>query len=106
MFSSILGNPIWANEGRDAQSNFMWLLCVDISSHMEPAAFREHMEDLAAYCKSAALAQDFDRIQMPGEMNFDEIRKRREHGIVVDDETWRQICETAEAKGVRIELLG
>jgi LDH2 family malate/lactate/ureidoglycolate dehydrogenase len=46
------------------------------------------------------LAPGFDSILIPGEPEAREKARRQEAGILIDDETWRQITEVAHYYGV------
>jgi len=100
ILSSLLGNPAWRKEGKEAYANLMWFLAIDISAFMPPDEFRREADALIAYMKSSALAEGFDQILVPGELEFREMEKRKADGIPVDEETWRQIEKVATELGV------
>ncbi len=54
------------------------------------------------YVKSSKLAEGFSEILIPGEPERRERERRERDGIPVDDETWRQIRETAERYRVSV----
>ena len=64
--------------------------------------FAGHVDGLITYLKSSRLMEGFDEILMPGEMEHRKRRQREAEGVDVDDETWRQIRETAESVGVTL----
>ncbi|MGA3324510.1 MAG: malate/lactate/ureidoglycolate dehydrogenase [Terriglobia bacterium] len=74
---------------------------------LDPAQFRAavdfdlDVDQLVDYVKSSKLAEGFSEILIPGEPERKERERRERDGIFVDDETWRQIRETAERYGVK-----
>ena len=75
---------------------------------MDPAQLRTESEfeldvdQLVDYVKSSQLAEGFTEILIPGEPERRERDRREKNGIPVDDETWRQIQETATKYGVSV----
>jgi uncharacterized oxidoreductase len=76
---------------------------------LDPAQFRQgadfdlDVDQLVDYVKSSKLAEGFTEILIPGEPERRERQRRERDGIPVDDETWRQIRETAERYGVKAD---
>ncbi len=68
---------------------------------LDPAQLRDRTEfdadvdHLVDYVKSSKLAEGFTEILVPGEPERRERERRLKNGIPMDDETWRQIRETA-----------
>jgi len=73
---------------------------IDISQFRERASFDQDVDQLVEYVKSSKLASGFSEILIPGEPEARERARRETQGIPVDDETWRQITETAERYGI------
>ena len=75
---------------------------------LDPAQFRgsgafdQDVDQLVDYVKSSKLAEGFTEILIPGEPERRERERRERDGFSVDDETWRQICETAERYKVNV----
>jgi len=73
---------------------------------LDPVQFRDRttfdqdVDQLVEYVKSSKLAEGFSEILIPGEPERRERERRQREGIPVDDETWRQIRETATRYGV------
>jgi LDH2 family malate/lactate/ureidoglycolate dehydrogenase len=57
---------------------------------------------LVEYVKSSKLAEGFAEILIPGEPERLERERRERDGVPVDEESWRQIRETAERYGVKV----
>jgi uncharacterized oxidoreductase len=66
-------------------------------------AFDQDVDQLVDYIKSSKLAEGFNEILIPGEPERKERARREREGIPVDDETWRQIRQTAERYGVKVD---
>jgi len=70
--------------------------------HLRAQGISDDVEQLIDYVKSSALAPGFDEILVPGEPEIREEARRETDGIPVDDETWRQIAETAAKYGIEL----
>ena len=55
--------------------------------------------------KSAKTARPGDRILIPGEIEDQNRQDRMTNGIELDDRTWQQIVDTADACGVSQEVI-
>ena len=73
---------------------------IDISQFRERTSFDRDVDQLLEYVKSSKLASGFSEILIPGEPEARERARRETHGIPIDDETWRQISETAKQYGI------
>ena len=75
---------------------------------LDPALLRDQtsfdmdVDQLVDYVKSSQLAEGFAEILIPGEPERRERARRERDGITVDDETWRQIRETADRYAVKL----
>jgi uncharacterized oxidoreductase len=75
--------------------NALFLLVIDVARMTPLDAFQERVRALVDYVRSAALAPGFSEILIPGEPEYRTEARRRRDGILVDDETWRQITNIA-----------
>jgi len=75
---------------------------VDVGQLRERARFDQDVDRLVEYVKSSKLAEGFAEILIPGEPERRERERRERDGIPVDEESWRQIRETAVRYGVKI----
>jgi len=64
--------------------------------------FLKRMGQFVAFIKSAKLAPGFSEILIPGEHEYQMRDKRLQEGIVIDDETWRQLSNKAAELGVQL----
>ena len=76
---------------------------LDPTQFRDPGAFYHDIDQLVDYVKSSKVAEGFTEILIPGEPERRERERRERDGIPVDDETWRQIEETAKHYGVKVD---
>lgn len=62
--------------------------------------FRREVSEFADYVKSTPLAEGFDEIFCPGELETRREQERRQTGIAVEDETWQALTDLADRLGV------
>ena len=65
--------------------------------------FHQESEIFIKHVKSSPVAEGFDEILLPGEIESKVKRKRTEEGIFVEDKTWEQILEWGQKFGVELE---
>ena len=102
ILSGALGGGGCSREGAPSGGNGVFLMAIDIKAFTGPDGFREHVDGLVDYLKSSRLMPGFNEVLLPGEMEHRMRTKGEEEGVFVDDETWRQICETGEKVGVTL----
>lgn len=74
----------------------------------DPAAFcgtefyNNEIQGLSQFVKSSRLMAGFDEIQLPGEPESREQKKREKSGIMIDDITWEKICTVASERNIPI----
>jgi uncharacterized oxidoreductase len=70
---------------------------------LEPdaAARSARIDAIASYVRSAAPREGFDTVRAPGDIERETRVSRQQHGIPIDDETWRQIVAAADSVGVK-----
>ena len=82
--------------------NGLCLIVINPTAFGDLAHFKGLMDGVATYMKSAELADGFQEIFMPGELDFRNVARRQQDGIPLADTTWAQIQETAQAAGVTL----
>ena len=105
ILSSLVGEPTWREAGDESKANTMWLLVVDIGAWMETDRFKDELDDMVAYIRSAAPADGSAGVMVPGQREFDLETKHRREGIPVAGGVWSQIVEVARKAGVSLEAL-
>ena len=81
--------------GTNRVGNSFLATVLDIGQFRDRADFDQDVNQLSEYVKSSKLAEGFSEILVPGEPEKRERAWREKNGIPVDEETWRQISETA-----------
>lgn len=74
----------------------------DPQAFMDRDEYLEKVESYLAYIRSSRPRPDVNEILLPGEPEYRAEADRARDGIVLDDETWRQVSAVAEAVGVRL----
>jgi hydroxycarboxylate dehydrogenase B len=75
--------------------NSFLAVVMDVDRFRDRGQFNSEVDALEAYVKSSKLAPGFGEIMIPGEPERRERAKREKTGLPLDDQTWREICETA-----------
>lgn len=99
ILSGALGGGGCSRDGAPSGGNGVFLMAVDIQAFTPPDRFREEVDGFVGYLKSSRLLPGFDRIHLPGEIEYRLRRERETAGVSLDEETWRQICETGDSVG-------
>jgi len=103
VLSGALGGAGCSREGGASGGNGVFVMVLDIGAFTGRDTFREEMDTFVDFLKSSPLMPGFDEILMPGEMEARMRAQKNNDGVFVDDETWRQICETGTSVGVALE---
>ena len=94
ILSGALGGGGCSRDGAPSGGNGVFLMAIDIRRLPARDRFREEVDGFVGYLKSSRLLPGFDRIHLPGEIEYRLRRERETEGVFLDEETWRQICET------------
>ena len=84
-------------------SNGALLIIIDIEQFLPIEEFYQESEIFIKHVKSSPVAEGFDEILLPGEIESKVKHQRAEEGIFVEDETWEQILEWGQKLGVELE---
>ncbi len=103
ILSGALGGGGCSRAGAPSGGNGVFLMAIDIQAFTPPERFRDEVDGFVGYLKDSRLMPGFDRIHLPGEIEFRLRRKREKDGVFVDDETWRQICDTGDGTGAAVQ---
>ena len=76
------------------------IIALDIANFTPLDDFYDHVDGLVAHVKASPTAPGFDEILTPGEIEARQTKRRLHEGIPTDNETWRQIQETAAGVGI------
>jgi LDH2 family malate/lactate/ureidoglycolate dehydrogenase len=75
-------------------------IAIDIGRFLPIEEFKQRIDDLCAQVMGSDLAQGFDSIYLPGELEFLKERDHRTRGIQVDPGVWAEITALAGELGV------
>ena len=89
-----------SGSGNTRLQNGILMIALDIANFTPLDDFYEHVDGLVDHVKAAPTAPGFDEILTPGEIEARQTESRLREGIPVDEETWRQIQETAAEVGI------
>ena len=103
IFSCLLGEPTWREEGLESNANTMWLLAVDAAAWGEAERFRAELDCMIAYVRSSAPARGSNGVLVPGEREFAAEARYRREGIPVEEGVWIQLVQVAQEAGVEVE---
>jgi LDH2 family malate/lactate/ureidoglycolate dehydrogenase len=73
---------------------------IDISAFMDPPEFRAKMDESIRAMHSAEKAVGFERIYVPGEMEWESREKKLQAGVPIAPAVWRELQVVAEQAGV------
>lgn len=85
-------------------ANGVFILVLNIAAFTPVEDFKQEVDQFTAYVKSARPMEGFPEVLLPGEPEAREQERRSAEGVVVDDETWRQIVASAAEFGVKVEV--
>jgi uncharacterized oxidoreductase len=80
--------------------NGVFCLLMDVGAFRAEADFRSTASRVGAYVKDCEPADGIDEVLLPGEPEHRARHSRSASGIVVDDTTWRGLCEEAARAGL------
>ncbi|MEM7128206.1 MAG: Ldh family oxidoreductase [Chloroflexota bacterium] len=84
--------------------NGLCLIVINPAAFGDLINFKALMADVSTYMKSAELADGFQEILMPGELDFRNVARRQQEGIPLADTTWTQIQKAAHSVGVEVKI--
>jgi len=84
-------------------ANGVWMYLADPNAMMTRTAFDELMSTYVASIKSSQRLPGVDEILMPGEIELRRREERQRDGVVIPDETWRQLNVLAAELGCVID---
>lgn len=104
VLSGILTRAGTAANDRPDLNNGTFMIVIDINAFVPLEQFHQEISELADYLHDTQPAADHDEVWVPGEFEARNEAQRRRDGVPVEDETWRQITQTARELGVDAHL--
>ena len=77
---------------------------VDVSQFASAEDYSALIEQYVASIKGTKKLPGVDEILLPGEIELRRRQERVESGVVIPDETWRQITELASSLNVELNV--
>jgi uncharacterized oxidoreductase len=100
MAAAVAGGQGAFHEAKGGVLNSMLATVIDLSRLGDPAVIASDIQAVKAHVKSARPGPGFDEVLTPGEPEKRYTAQRMEHGIDVDDTTWRDIRAAAATLGI------
>jgi hydroxycarboxylate dehydrogenase B len=100
LLSGALSGAGCTGAGDRPPGNALFILVIDPAATGTLAAFQAEAVGLVDWVKSSTPVPGGAGVMAPGEPEFREEARRREAGIPLDDETWRQLRELAAGLGI------
>ena len=101
ILGGILSGTGAASAQKDKFANGTLILALDPARFLPPAELHAQVSALLDWVRGATPMAGVPEILIPGEPEARSERARRAAGIVVEDETWRQITACAREVGLR-----
>ena len=95
------GTCVPANQNSGTIHNNMLSIIMNPTALGDADYFQSELEGITDYVKSARPAQGVDAVMVPGDPERKSMAERRAKGIPIDDQTWREILESAEVVGIK-----
>jgi len=102
VLGGIVARAGFSRENPGPVLNGIFMVVVDIARFVPPANFRAEVDDLIRYLKTSPPVPGGGEILYPGEPEARTEAERRQKGVFVEDETWRQIEQAARELGVAV----
>lgn len=85
-------------------SNGSFIIAINCESFLPLETLKREINDLTAWIKSSPLAEGFDEILYPGELEARRRKERLANGIPLDDTTWDEIKQLVDEYNVGTSL--
>jgi hydroxycarboxylate dehydrogenase B len=103
MLAGILSGTGPARAEPGPVQNGTLMMCLDVQRFLPLEEFHAQAASLLGFVRDTPLASGAREVLVPGEPEQRTERERRQRGVPLDDETWRQIGECAAEMGVAVE---
>ena len=99
LWGGLLSGEGTATNERVFKSNGVSFTVYDPSFFVDDETYEREVTGLIDHVMSSRVAPGFERIMLPGEVEFRTAERRRQEGSEVDDGTWGKICDSARRVG-------
>ncbi|MBM79656.1 MAG: dehydrogenase [Planctomycetaceae bacterium] len=104
MFAGALSGSGLCRTDLPRGANGVWMYLVDVSQFASAEDYSALIEQYVASIKGTKKLPGVDEILLPGEIELRRRQERVESGVVIPDETWRQITELASSLNVELNV--
>ncbi len=80
--------------------NGVLMIAIDVESFTQLDAYTQQVQQTLSLLRSTPPAEGFERVMIPGEPEFSVREKRLKEGIVISEEIWNELKNTATGLGV------
>lgn len=102
VFAGAMTGAGCSKTGVDRVANGFMAFLLDPSAFCGTGFYTTEIEALGHFVKSSKLMTGFDEILLPGEPEARERNRREAGGILIDEITWKKICDIAVVREVAI----
>ena len=111
MLSGILSGAAYGIHLRDGQKEGHeggpgvghFFLAADLKAFGDPAEIRKRIRTALDEIRASKPAPGFTKILMPGDLEAGKYLYNKEHGILMGEGSWKEICETCEKFGLDLD---
>lgn len=96
---ALSGGGVCTAEEVPAKDNVL-MIAIDAGRFAGADVFQRHVESLVSHLQSTPAAPGFERVYVPGELEYLARVRRQQEGIDVDGETWQTLSSLAEQEGI------
>ena len=100
MFCGLLTGLGFGIDPQGRHNDGVFMSVFNIAHLQDPQRFQHMVRDFIKYLKATPLAEGFDEILYPGELEARLARQRRETGIELDDATWQGLQRLLDELGL------
>ena len=83
--------------------NGLYAQAISVSHFVPVKAFKKEMDKLIRKMKTSPPGKGFDRVMVPGEPEAEEMKKRLQSGIPIDEIVWDGIVASAKRFGISVD---
>ena len=111
VLSGILSGAAYGVHLRDAQKEGHeggpgvghFFLAANLSAFGDPAEVQKRIRTALDEIRASAPAPGFERVLMPGDIEAEKYRYNNEHGVLMGEGSWREICEVCRRFGLETD---
>ena len=103
ILSGALSGAGCSREDAKRIGNGVFMMAINIEAFKATGDFKIEVDAFIQFLKSSRLMPGVDAIHMPGEIEYNRRKQKEKEGVILDDETLKQLIETAKSVNVELE---